>query len=135
MNDRAIRGAALAMLVLVLGCSKDETAPSPGPALDYRFQWVGDYLVERTCNSWDINGNNNTTVVWDTISVTVICGTADSIMVDQARLPVDSSGYYYSNPFPSTWYELQFRPDSISVRWASGGLGGGTNCNSIGARI
>ena len=123
----------LGFSIILVSCKKDEVKEEPTP-LDYRQQWTGAYDVIRYCSTWGGAGGSSSQTA-DTIYVSILEGTLDSIAVEQTLIPIDSNGYYYNNPFSYNFYGVQFWNDSISINFASGGLGGGSSCETFGRKI
>ncbi|NNC82597.1 MAG: hypothetical protein HKN79_03395 [Flavobacteriales bacterium] len=131
--NTSLKYLGIALLVL---CACEKQMEEPEPSSDYRSEWVGEYKVWAECFSWMLGEPYETTSYWDTVTVAILPGSQDSLLIDgQVKIQMDTSGYFFSSPFPSNWYELTLWDDSISITTHGGGLGGGYGCSKLGAKI
>lgn len=126
--------------LIIISCTKENNYPSGGSATtgqtDYRDKYVGTYFSKKLCTFWTLSQPQIDTVFNDTLTVSVIKNPSilSQIIVNGDVVEIDTSGSYtgYYNPAAYKNYSISFYNDSINISTFSGGLGGGTTCNTKG---
>ena len=113
-------------IVAICSCTKPEPMEPDNGAVSYPAGWVGEYVGNRTVNSWSIDDPSNSTTFLDTVVVSL---DADSnYFIDQTWVPLDSIGVVFMHFGGSNYYGANFSgADSLNVSTGAGGLGGGTS--------
>ena len=129
------------LLALNPACEKDSDN-SNNPDIteellpDYREEWVGDYVLENTCINWNPSGNSTTTTTMDTVGVTIVQNTADSIKVYQWQFSIGENGHYKSQyQHGHTYLNIRLFNDSLYIKRRAGGMGGGFRCEGVGPKL
>ncbi|MBP6335479.1 MAG: hypothetical protein KA444_08405 [Bacteroidia bacterium] len=124
------------LTILVSTSCKKENAEDVNE--DYRTAYAGNYSCQKLCTFWSISQPQTDTSFngSSSISIRIDPSTPNRIIVDSDTIAIDSSGSFNGHYDPPAYnnYSIQITGDSIYLNTFSGGLGGGTTCNSKGKR-
>lgn len=99
--------------------------------IDFRDQFTGNYNGIQTCTFWQLSQPSSTTTNNVTIEVKKDSETENGIIINGDTIQINESGSYSIFQGSSYGYSVQFKNDSLFIDTHSGGLGGGTYCNTI----
>lgn len=140
MKDTSSLSQVFIFLFLLEACTKDKATDQPFaiPVVDYRDTYTGNYNCTRLCTFWSISQPQTETTFYSAINISVTKHPVltNSLIVENDTIPIDSAGTFsgFYNPPAYHNYSIVFRSDSVFINSFSGGLGGGTTCNTIGKK-
>ncbi|MFM7218426.1 MAG: InlB B-repeat-containing protein [Bacteroidota bacterium] len=101
---------------------------------DYRQSLYGNYSGTRNNVFWMMNNPSSYDTTFAYAFTVSPHPSPDSIIVDNMVFPIDTTLYFYEMPYPGQIRSLEFVSDSCKVYFRSGGLGGFSSSNILGAR-
>lgn len=134
---------AVVLIISIQACKKDPATDThshtPSTPVDFRDAFAGQYECYRLCTYSDMTGVSYTS--YDSIYfMDVTKDPADSmrLIIDNiASVQLDSTNSFFDTYVgPYKFYSIWFYDvDSVHLSTFSGGLGGGTSCNTKGRKI
>jgi hypothetical protein len=144
MTNKQVIGFYFLLVVIFFSCQKETIYSTIGPPIikdttkvDFRDKFVGTYNCWRLCTFFTMTQPGIDTTFNSGVTINVIKDpNSSSLIIENDTVLVDSMGNYtgYYNPPAYKNYSVSFFNDSIHVSTYSGGLGGGTTCNTKGGK-
>ncbi len=131
----------LILMTFLLACQKERIVQyyndnrEDTVMADFRDEFVGVYNCSKLCTFFTISIPGVDTTFNGNIVVNVTKDlNSDALIIGNDTVWIDSTGSYtgYYNPPVYKNYSVSFFNDSIHISTFSGGLGGGTTCNTKG---